>query len=168
MNNKEKLENLIELYGNDVLRIATLYMQNPSTAEDIFQDVFLKVNKYLSSFQGKSSEKTWIIKITINTCKDYLKSAWRKKVVSIENFSDTIENASFDENIIDSENASMVLNEILLLPTKYKDVLILYYYKDFSTLEISNVLNIPEATVRTRMKRAREMLKEKLKIILED
>ena len=168
MNNKEKLENLIELYGNDVLRIATLYMQNPSTAEDIFQDVFLKVNKYLSSFQGKSSEKTWIIKITINTCKDYLKSAWRKKVVSIENFSDTIENASFDENIIDSENASMVLNEILLLPTKYKDVLILYYYKDFSTVEISSVLNIPEATVRTRMKRAREMLKEKLKIILED
>ena len=168
MNNKEKLENLIELYGNDVLRIATLYMQNPSTAEDIFQDVFLKVNKYLSSFQGKSSEKTWIIKITINTCKDYLKSAWRKKVVSIENFNDTIENASFDENIIDSENASMVLNEILLLPTKYKDVLILYYYKDFSTVEISSVLNIPEATVRTRMKRAREMLKEKLKIILED
>ena len=168
MNNKEKLENLIELYGNDVLRIATLYMQNPSTAEDIFQDVFLKVNKYLSSFQGKSSEKTWIIKITINTCKDYLKSAWRKKVVSIENFNDTIENASFDENIIDNENANMVLNEILLLPTKYKDVLILYYYKDLSTVEIANVLNIPEATVRTRMKRAREMLKEKLKIILEE
>ena len=168
MNNKEKLESLIELYGNDVLRIATLYMQNPSTAEDIFQDVFIKVSKYLSSFHGKSSEKTWIIKITINTCKDYLKSAWRKKVVSIENFNDTIENASFDENIIDSENASMVLNEILLLPTKYKDVLILYYYKDFSTVEISSVLNIPEATVRTRMKRAREMLKEKLKIILED
>ncbi len=168
MNNKEKLENLIELYGNDVLRIATLYMQNPSTAEDIFQDVFLKVNKYLSSFQGKSSEKTWIIKITINTCKDYLKSAWRKKVVSIENFNDTIENASFDENIIDNENANMVLNEILLLPTKYKDVLILYYYKDFSTIEISSILNIPEATVRTRMKRAREMLKEKLKIILEE
>ena len=168
MNNKEKLENLIELYCNDVLRIATLYMQNPSTAEDIFQDVFLKVNKYLSSFQGKSSEKTWIIKITINTCKDYLKSAWRKKVVSIENFNDTIENASFDENIIDNENANMVLNEILLLPTKYKDVLILYYYKDFSTIEISSILNIPEATVRTRMKRAREMLKEKLKIILEE
>ena len=62
----------------------------------------------------------------------------------------------------------MVLKEILLLPTKYKDVLILYYYKDFSTIEISKVLNIPEATVRTRMKRAREMLKEKLKIILED
>ena len=168
MNNKEKLENLIELYGNDVLRIATLYMQNPSTAEDIFQDVFLKVNKYLSSFQGKSSEKTWIIKITINTCKDYLKSAWRKKVVSIENFNDPIDTVSFDESIIDNETANMVSNEILLLPTKYKDVLILYYYKDFSTIEISSVLNIPEATVRTRMKRAREMLKEKLKIILED
>lgn len=168
MNNKGKLESLIELYGNDVLRIATLYTQNPSTAEDIFQDVFLKVNKYLSTFQGKSSEKTWIVKITINTCRDYLKSSWRKKVVSIENFNEASDNTNYDENIIDSEIASMVLKEILLLPIKYKDVLILYYYKDFSTSEISNVLNIPEATVRTRMKRAREMLKEKLKVILED
>lgn len=168
MDNKEKLTSLIELYGNDVLRIATLYTQNPSTAEDIFQDVFFKVNKYLSSFSGKSSEKTWIIKITINTCKDYLKSAWRKKIVSLEDFNETSDNVSYDNNIIDSENANMIFNEILTLPLKYKDVLILYYYKDFSTAEISKILNVPEATVRTRMKRARELLKEKLKIILEN
>lgn len=168
MDNKEKLTSLIELYGNDVLRIATLYTQNPSTAEDIFQDVFFKVNKYLSSFSGKSSEKTWIIKITINTCKDYLKSAWRKKIVPLEDFNETSDNVSYDNNIIDSENASMIFNEILTLPLKYKDVLILYYYKDFSTAEISKILNVPEATVRTRMKRARELLKEKLKIILEN
>lgn len=168
MDNKEKLTSLIELYGNDVLRIATLYTQNPSTAEDIFQDVFFKVNKYLSSFSGKSSEKTWIIKITINTCKDYLKSAWRKKIVPLEDFNETSDNVSYDNNIIDSENASMIFNEILTLPLKYKDVLILYYYKDFSTAEISKILNVPEATVRTRMRRARELLKEKLKIILEN
>ncbi len=168
MDNKEKLTSLIELYGNDVLRIATLYTQNPSTAEDIFQDVFFKVNKYLSSFSGKSSEKTWIIKITINTCKDYIKSAWRKKIVPLEEFNETSDNVSYDNNIIDSENASMIFNEILTLPLKYKDVLILYYYKDFSTAEISKILNVPEATVRTRMKRARELLKEKLKIILEN
>lgn len=168
MDNKEKLTNLIELYGNDVLRIATLYTQNPTTAEDIFQDVFFKVNKYLNSFSGKSSEKTWIIKITINTCKDYLKSAWRKKVVSLENLAETSDSVDYDNTIINSEKSSIILKEILALPLKYKDVLILYYYKDLNTVEISKILNVPEPTVRTRMKRAREMLKEKLKIILED
>lgn len=167
MNNKELLENLIELYGNDVLRIARLYTQNPNTAEDIFQDVFFKVSKYISSFKGNSSEKTWIIRITINTCKDYLKSAWKKKIVSIENLP---ENSSEDilENNISSENSNLIMKEILSLPLKYKEVIILYYYKDFSTLEIAKILNTPESTVRTRMKRARELLKEKLEIIFED
>lgn len=168
MDNKEKLTNLIELYGNDVLRIATLYTKNPSTAEDIFQDVFFKVSKSISSFSGRSSEKTWIIKITINTCKDYLKSAWRKKVVSLENLAETSDSIDYDDTIINSEKSSIILKEILDLPLKYKDVLILYYYKELNTVEISKILNVPEATVRTRMKRAREILKEKLKIILED
>ena len=60
------------------------------------------------------------------------------------------------------------MKEILSLPLKYKEVIILYYYKDFSTPEIAKILNIPESTVRTRMKRARELLKEKLEIIFED
>ena len=167
MNNKELLENLIELYGNDVLRIATLYTQNPNIAEDIFQDVFLKVNKYLSSFKGKSSEKTWIIRITINTCKDYLKSAWKKKVVFIESLSESYSEDILDNNM-SSENSNLIIKEILSLPLKYKEVIILYYYKDFSTLEIAKILSIPEATVRTRMKRARELLKEKLEIIFEE
>lgn len=167
MNNKELLENLIELYGNDVLRIATLYTQNPNIAEDIFQDVFFKVNKSLCSFNGKSSEKTWIIRITINTCKDYLKSAWKKKIISIESLPETYSEDILDNNI-SSENSNLIIKEITSLPLKYKEVIILYYYKDFSTLEIAKILNIPEATVRTRMKRARELLKEKLKTILED
>lgn len=167
MNTKELLENLIEVYGNDVLRIATLYTQNPNIAEDIFQDVFLKVNKSLYSFKGNCSEKTWIIRITINTCKDYLKSAWKKKIVPIENLPESYSEDILNNNI-SSENSNLIIKEILSLPLKYKEVIILYYYKDFSTLEIAKILNIPEATVRTRMKRARELLKEKLKIIFED
>lgn len=168
MNNKELLENLIELYGNDVLRIATIYTQNPNTAEDIFQEVFFKVSKYISSFKGKSSQKTWIIKITINTCKDYLKSSWKKKIILTDNFHDNENTINYDYNILNSETSNFIIKEILSLPEKYKDVIILYYYKDFNTSEISKILNIPEATVRTRMKRAREILKEKLKIILEN
>ena len=167
MNNKDLLENLIELYGSDVLRIATLYTQNPNIAEDIFQDVFFKVNKSIYSFKGNSSEKTWIIRITINTCKDYLKSAWKKKVVSIENLPKSYLEDALDNNI-SSENSNLIMKEILSLPIKYKEVIILYYYKEFSTLEIAKILRIPESTVRTRMKRARELLKEKLEIIFEE
>lgn len=168
MNNKELLENLIELYGNDVLRIATLYTKNPTIAEDIFQDVFIKVDKHISSFKGKSSEKTWIIKITINTCKDYLKSSWKKRIVPIEFLEETEISSKNEDNIIINENSNLILKEIIALPIKYREVIILYYYKDFNTSEISKILTIPEATVRTRMKRARELLKEKLEIILED
>ena len=168
MDNKELLENLIELYGNDVLRIATLYTKNPNIAEDIFQDVFIKVSKYISSFKKESSEKTWIIKITINTCKDYLKSAWKKKIVPLENFNEINPINTSQTDLTTSETSNLIIKEILSLSPKYKDVIILYYYKDFNTLEISKILNIPEATIRTRLKRGRALLKEKLKIVLED
>lgn len=73
-----------------------------------------------------------------------------------------------DENILEKEQSSLIIQEILNLPIKYKDILLLYYYQDFSTPDISKILNIPEASVRTRLRRARELIKDKLKIILED
>ena len=81
MQNNDIIENLISLYGNDVLRIATAYTKDSSISEDIFQEVFIKVAKNIDKFEKRSSEKTWIIRITINTCKDYLKSSWNKKVI---------------------------------------------------------------------------------------
>lgn len=169
MSNNIQIEKLIDLYGNDVLRIANMYIKNLTIAEDIFQEVFLKVSKKLHLFRNESSEKTWIIRITINTCKDYLKSTWKTKVIPSEDISEQItEVSNLDDKIISSENSKFILTEILNLPVIYKDVVLLYYYKSFSTVEIANILRIPEATVRTRIKRAREILKEKLKIIIED
>lgn len=168
MYNNDIVEKLITLHGNDVLRIATAYTRNPTISEDIFQEVFIKVAKNLHKFKGESSEKTWIIRITINTCKDYLKSAWNKKVVSIENDEKTNADMSLEENILDKEYRNLVVKEIFNLPLKYKEVILLYYYQGFSTSEIAKILLMPEASIRTRMKRARQMLKEKLEIILED
>ena len=168
MQNSNIIENLISLYGNDVLRIATAYIRDSSIAEDIFQEVFIKVSKNIHKFKGESSERTWIIKITINTCKDYLKSAWNKKVISIENTKEESKDTLFEENVINKEKANNIVKEILNLSVKYKEVILLYYYQNFSTAEIAKILSIPEASVRTRMKRAREMLKEKVQIILEE
>lgn len=169
MSNIENVEKLIDLYGNDVLRIANMYTKNSTIAEDIFQEVFLKVTKKLHLFKNESSEKTWIIRITINTCKDYLKSAWKTKVVpSIDIPEQISEMPNPDNNIITNETSKIILTEILNLSLIYKEVVLLYYYKMFSTIEIAEILKIPEATVRTRLKRAREILKEKLQILIED
>lgn len=167
MQNNDIIEKMISLYGNDVLRIATAYTRDAEISKDIFQEVFIKVAKNISKFEKRSSEKTWLIRITVNTCKDYLKSSWNKKVIQMEEIeSNTTLNS--DENILEKEQSSLIIQEILNLPIKYKDILLLYYYQDFSTPDISKILNIPEASVRTRLRRARELIKDKLKIILED
>jgi len=167
MQNNDIIENLISLYGNDVLRIATAYTHNASVSEDIFQEVFIKVACNINKFENRSSEKTWIIRITINTCKDYLKSSWNKKVIPMEN----IEAGNIthsEDTLLKEEKASLIIQEILKLPLKYKEVLLLYYYQDLSTSNIAKILTLPEASVRTRLRRARDIIKDKLKIALED
>jgi len=166
MQNNDIIENLISLYGNDVLRIATAYTRDSTIAEDIFQEVFIKVARNINKFENRSSEKTWIIRITINTCKDFLKSSWNKKVVPMESIETTL-NTYSEDKILESEKATLVIQEILRLPLKYKEILLLYYYQDLNTLEIAKVLSIPEASVRTRLRRARDIIKDKLKVILE-
>lgn len=167
MQNNDIIENLISLYGNDVLRIATAYTRDKTISEDIFQDVFIKVARNINKFENRSSEKTWIIRITINTCKDYLKSYWNKKVIPMETIEYDVLTHS-EDSILQEEKSSLIIKEILKLPIKYKEVLLLYYYQDLLTADIAKILNIPEASVRTRLRRARDIIKDKLKIILED
>ena len=75
------LEGLMREYGNDVLRMAYLYVKDMHTAEDMFQEVFLKANEKLDTYEERASIKTWLLRITMNTCKDYLKSAYHSRVV---------------------------------------------------------------------------------------
>ena len=77
------LESMMCTYGNDVLRTAYMYVKNIHTAEDIFQEVFIKADRNKESFRGESSVKTWLIRITVNACKDYLKSAYNRRVTPL-------------------------------------------------------------------------------------
>ena len=160
----KEIERLIDSYGNDVLRIAYIYLKDKHLAEDAFQEVFVKVYKNLEKFQGKSSEKTWILSITMNTCKDMLRSSWLKRIIRLEdnesmNFEIKDTSNSLDDTVIRQLEYKELLNEVMNLPRKYKELIILYYYENISTSEISKILNIPEGTVRSRLFRAREMLK---------
>lgn len=158
------IETLIREYGNDVLRTAYMYVKDSHLAEDIFQDVFIKVNQKMHTFKGNSSIKTWIIRITINTCKDYLKSAWNKRVVPISEYEENTLSSTEDFTAIEkAEESKMIRNVIMDLPEKYKDVLLLVYYQEMTIGEAASVLRIPEGTAKSRLSRA----KDKLKICLE-
>lgn len=157
------LEELMHEYGNDVLRTAYLYINDMSAAEDIFQEVFIRVNQSISAFNGKSSIKTWIIRITINLCKDHLKSAYQRKVVPILDFKEDnlISDDSYDE-VFKAEDTKIVREAILELPIQYKEVVLCVYYQEMSMKETAKALKIPEGTVKTRLLRAKERLKKSL------
>lgn len=158
------LETLMREYGNDVLRTAFMYVKDNHLAEDIFQDVFLKVNQKLSTFQGSSSIKTWIISITINTCKDYLKSAWKRRVVPITEFHENTIAGKNDYTAVEQKDENQLIRKIVMeLPDKYKDIILCVYFQDMTISEAATLLNIAEGTAKSRLFRA----KEKMKLCLE-
>ena len=157
------LETLMREYGNDVLKTAYLYVKDIHIAEDIFQEVFIKVNKNLHTFKELSSIKTWIIRIAINTCKDYLKSAYHSRVVPMMEFvEDAITSDSDFDGIEREETIKTVKEAVMLLPEHYRDVIICVYMSEMSLEQAAESLNVPVGTVKSRLTRAKEKLKEML------
>ena len=155
------VERLIEDYGQDVLKIAYLYVKDQQLAEDIFQEVFYKVMKNYHKFEHLSSEKTWLIRITINTCKDLLRTSWLRRVTTfgtLEEQNQTQYEQPFD--MTQSESNNELYEMIMKLPQRYKEVILLFYYEDFSYDEMAKILNIPQGTVQSRLARGREKLKK--------
>lgn len=159
---EEAIGRLMDQYGNDVLRTSFMYLKDRQRAEDAFQEVFIKVlNKY-KDFRGESSEKTWIIKITINVCRDMLRSSWLKRVITTDSIASSRGGSDVEDRVIRKSESELVFNEVLALPPVFKEVVILYYYHRYDTVQISEILKTREGTVRSRLYRAREMLKSKL------
>lgn len=154
------VEELIEKYGQEVYKIAYFYMKEKHLAEDVFQEVFYKVIKNYHKFQHQSSEKTWLIRITINTCKDMLRTSWIKRVTTFGVLEDSGNDYEKPYDIEKNETNKELYELIQKLPQKYKEILLLFYYKDLTYEEISEILEIPEGTVRSRLSRAREKLKK--------
>ncbi|MGN6714418.1 RNA polymerase sigma-70 factor, ECF subfamily [Anaerocolumna jejuensis DSM 15929] len=158
------IEALMRKYGNDVLRTAFMYVNDSHLAEDIFQEVFIKVNQKLYTFQGESSIKTWIIRITINACKDYIKSAWNQKVTPLTEVHENTLYKEDDYSAVEQEDENRIIRDAVKeLPQKYKDVLLCVYFQDMTVTETAKLLGIAEGTAKSRLSRA----KEKLKLSLE-
>ncbi|MBG9838877.1 RNA polymerase factor sigma C [Bacillus anthracis] len=164
----EDKENLIDeimnKYGQEVLQLVYSYVNNKEVAEDLTQDIFVKCYKSLHTYKGNSNLKTWLWRIAINHCKDHLKSWYNKKVIVtdddftyMEGQKESVEQTVI-QNAEDRELASAVMN----LPIKYREVIYLFYYEELSIKEIATVIEVKENTIKTRLKKAKELLKEGL------
>ncbi|WP_186577168.1 sigma-70 family RNA polymerase sigma factor [Aquibacillus kalidii] len=160
------LEEIMIEHGSDLVRLAFNYVKDKETAKDMVQNTFIKCYQNLDNFRFDSSIKTWLYRITINQCKDYLRS-WNYRKVHVKSFFGSAITSFLpsteDKVIKDSEHEEMK-NFIISLPQNYREVVFLYYYKSLSIGEISEVTELNINTVKTRLSRA----KQRLKILIEE
>lgn len=153
-----QLEEYFQTYYHVCIRVAFTMVKNQADAEDIAQETLLRLFVYQPKFQNAEHEKAWIIRTAINLCKDLLKSKWHTSTVGME--SALKEKQPYPEGIF--AQGDDTLEAVLKLPERYRSCLYLFYYEDYSIREISTILQIPENTVKTRLRRGREALKQKL------
>ena len=158
---KEYITNTIEKYSDIVYRVAITRVGTKENAEDIYQEVFLKFASKKPKFKSEEHQKAWLIRVTINLSNNYLKSAWKRKNVELD------ENIKYEEEKID-QRENEVYEEVRKLPEDYQTVIYLFYYEGYKTSEISKLLKKNENTIKTWLSRAREILKQNLKGGFED
>ena len=146
-------------YQNMVYRIALHDCGNAQDAEDMVQEVFLRLYTEEKPFDDDEHLRHWLIRVTVNRCRDTLKSPWRKRRVSM----DTI-----PEPIFEQPQQEELYREVMALPEKYRTVLHLFYYEELSTKEIASILGIRQTAITTRLSRGRALLKQRLGDIWND
>jgi RNA polymerase sigma-70 factor (ECF subfamily) len=150
----------VERHQDMVYRIALHYFGNPPDAEDTVQEVFLRLYTWEKPFDSPEHLRRWLIRVTVNACKDTLRSPWHRRRVSLETLP---AEPSFEQ----PEQAELY-REVLKLPEKYRTVLDLFYYEELTVKEIAALLRVRQTTVTTRLTRARRLLKTQLTEVWQD
>ena len=154
MRSEEEAARAIGQYGDMVRRLCLVHLKNPADTEDIFQNVFLKYVLSPVVFESPEHEKAWLIRVTLNACKDLVKSFFRSRTVPLEEL--------LDQPAPLSEEHREVLEAVLALPRKYRDAVYLHYYEGYTAAEIGKLLGKNTNTVYTLLTRAREQLRKTL------
>ncbi|MCG7344484.1 sigma-70 family RNA polymerase sigma factor [Sporosarcina sp. ACRSL] len=154
------LEKVMIEYGNELVRLAFSYVKDTEIAKDMVQDTFIKCYKNLDSFKNDSHIKTWLYRITINGCKDYLKS-WNYKMVQVKSFINETARSispSVEKTVIGKYDSEEMKETLFSIPKVYREVVYLYYYESLKINEMAVILDIPVNTVKTRLRRAKQKL----------
>lgn len=150
------MERLVAQYGSALLRMCCAYLGDAYLADDAVQDTFIKIYRSWRIFDTPAAEKAWVMRVAVNVCKDYLRSAWRRKVHLVEEYPEIAgeEDRPKEDNIL--------LEEIMALKPRYRQVILLHYYQQLSVGEIARILSAPQSTVSVRLRRARAILQKRL------
>ena len=155
---EEQLESMVENYQGLLLRMCYVYLQDVEMARDAVQETFFKAYRFLPSFRHECSEKTWLIRIAMNTCRSLQRSSWLRHM----DRHITPDQLPLSENGMPSEDDLALTCAIMSLPTKWKEIIMLYYWHEMNVREIADYLRISQSTVSNRLKKAREKLREML------
>ena len=154
MRSEEETNEAIERYGDTVRRLCMIHLKNEADTQDIFQTVFLKYLLHDRPFESGEHEKAWFIRVTLNACRDLLRSFFRRNTVPLE------ELAGQAEQLTDQSRE--VLAAVLALPQKERQAVYLHYYEGYTAPELSEILGRKVNTIYTDLARARARLKESL------
>ena len=149
MENRE-FETLARRYMDMVFRLAFSYMKSASDADDVTQNVLLRLLRNIKPFENEEHARFWLVRVTVNECKRALRSPWRR-AGDIEEYANELH--------FETPEHSELFYAVMELPEKYRTAIYLYYYEDHSTDEIARLTGTPAATVRTRLRRGRELLR---------
>lgn len=158
---EEELKQIMQKYTDLLLRIAYYYVKDLYRAEDIVQDVFIKFYNYQHHYEERGDLKAFLSKMTLNKCKDYLKS-WSYRKVLFQNKLFMKSGVKVKDSLVRNDEEKLIEIAILNLPIKQREPIMYYYFEEMPIKEIARLLNIPESTVKTRLTRGKELLKNKL------
>lgn len=165
MHRKSRVEQVSEMINRNsdmVYRLAFSMVKSVQDAEDVHQEVFIRYIRTNPLFESREHERAWFIRVTTNLCKNLWKSAWRQKMVSMDSLEETQEGNAYVQQSLNEEE-ELLVETVKHLPFKYRVVVHLFYYEEMSLEEIAQALNLKPSNVRTRLTRARKMLREWLK-----
>lgn len=153
---RKEIERLMEEYGSSLLRMSAIYLKDAFLAQDAVQETFLKAYRHLNDYRGESSEKTWLTSILINTCRDMLKTAYFRhhSRMNMDMLSEMPADFRFPDNT--------VISEVMRLPAKYREVVLLRYYEEMKIKEVSSALKLSVGKTRSRLNKANEILRGRL------
>lgn len=159
------IEQLVHTYSDYLYRIAFIYTKDERAAEEVVQDVFLKFYQKGGQFRGEATMKTYLVKMTIHRSYDYLRSWKNKRYILLEKLQHVPLTKSAETFVTEQETRGEITKAVLTLPVKDREVLLLYYYEQYTTKEVAQLLELPESTVKSRLARARNKLKSKLQTV---
>lgn len=151
---------ILETYKDSLFSAAFNICKNAADAEDVVQDTILQYHMQKKPFEDAQHIRAWLLRVAINRAKNVNMASWRRKSVPLEEYMETL---SFE-----TPEAENLFEEVMRLPEKYRIVLHLFYYEDYSVKEIGRILHLSESNVKVRLSRGRGILKERLQEVWQD